>query len=540
MDFDLIIEDGFIIDGSGNPGFCGEVGIKDGKVKQVGSRVQGKTNARISAEGLAVTPGFIDPHVHEEIAILTGAEMTDYIKQGVTTLISGNCGHSVHPGPAEAVYEYMSRNGLLSDSGEAKASKLRGWSSLKEYRELVKELGLQLNFGILLGHGTIRWLAMGGLDEGQPDEEELAAMKAMVAAGMTEGALGISTGLSYLPGRMAKTDELIELAAVVAEHDGTYASHIRYELGPLAAVEEVIEIAKKSGVRSQVSHLTPGAPDAYQAISDARQAGIEIAVDMIPKSSGHCTSKRRMLQFIRALTPSLFEKDVSQVQQAIKDPESREKIKEQSGLLFKEEWENILFINTDDQSIEGKSAAQLAETAGAEPADFVLDMLAADDRDFTIWLGGFSRGDFPGSELDQAIADNPLVMVGSDRIFDEGDDPYAWYELFRSGAFPFFFKMMREQSVRLEEIVRRVTSLPAQQFRLSSRGLLKPGMTADIAVIDFDNYRYPDEETIDYGNPFATAEGVKHLLVNGQLVYKDGQIQKERPGKFVGLNGRDV
>ena len=539
MDYDLIIEDGFIIDGSGNPGFYGQVGIKDGKIKKVGTRLEGETTRRISADGLAVTPGFIDPHVHEELAILTGAEMTDYIRQGVTTLISGNCGHSVHPGPAKAVYEYMSRNGLLSDSGEEKASRLRGWSNLEEYRELVNELGLQINFGILLGHGTIRWLAMGGLDQGAPDQQELNQMKEMVSSGMEMGALGISTGLSYLPGRMAKTDELVELAKVVAEHDGTYASHIRYELGALKAVKEVIEISEKSGVRSQVSHLTPGKPDSYRAIEDARENGIEIAVDMIPKSSGHCTSKRRMLQFIRALTPSLFEKDVSEVQLAIKNLESRDKIKEQSELLFKEEWENILFINTDDQSIEGKSAAELAEAVGEDPGDFILDMLAAEDQDFTIWLGGYSRGDFPGEELDSDIANNPLVMVGSDRIFDEGDDPYAWYELFRSGAFPFFFKMMRDKSVRLEEIVRRVTSLPAQQFRLSSRGLLKPGLVADIAVIDFANYSYPDEDNIDYGDPFATAEGVKHLFINGKLVCENGELIDLKPGKFVGLNGRD-
>ncbi len=539
MSYDLIIKNANIVDGSGEPAFKGEIAVEDGKIKKIAHKLLKKDATRIiDAEGQLVTPGFIDPHVHEELVVLNNGLFEDFLSQGVTTIINGNCGHSVTPYDARNIYQYMYQNGLISSSAkEVYAKKHPAWNSLAEYFEIVKTKGTNINFGILLGHGTLRWSVMGGSKARKPTNEESEEIKSLIAEGMKQGALGISTGLSYIPSRYAKTEELVEAAAVVAKYDGVYSSHIRYYLGELEAVQEAIEIGKKAGVRVQVSHLTPTAPEAFAEILKASKAGVEIAVDTIPKSSGHCTRKDRMLQFIMALSSELFEKGIEGVKEALQDEEGREKILENTT-IFGENPGSIILINTNDPKLELKTVAELAKKVGKEPADFLLDLLADDEQDFTCWLGGLNREDFPGKEYPDQVAFNPLVMVGSDRIFGEPDDPYSWYELFRRGAFPLFFKMMSDKGVKLEEIVRRVSSLPATHFKLSDRGLLKEGMAADINIIDYNNYHYPNNNQIDYSKPLTNAEGVRYVIVNGKLTLENGVVKTAYAGKCLGLNGK--
>ncbi len=538
MEYDLIIKNGFIIDGSGNPGYKADLAIKNDKVAKISSTITEDTKMVIDATEKSVVPGFIDPHVHEELVVLESGMFEDFLKQGVTTIINGNCGHSVTPGNSENVFEYMYKNGLVSTEAKNNYG-INEWDSLNEYIELVKNKGFNINMGILLGHGTIRWTVMGGSKDRKPTDQELKEISEIIQKGLDDGALGMSTGLSYIPSRYAKTEELIKAASVLAKNDSIYTSHIRYYKGELEAVKEAIKIGRESGVRVQVSHLTPNAVDAYDEILKARNEGIEVAVDTIPKSSGHCTRKDRMLQFIMALSSDLFEEGIPGVKKALRDPEGREKILE-DAVIFGEDRSNIFIINTDDEKLEGKSIQKLADEQHKDPDDLLLDMLADDDLDFTLWLGGINREDFPGTEYPDNVSDNPLVMVGSDRIFGETDDPAAWYELFRRGAFPIFFKLMKNKGVRIEEVVRRLTSLPAQQFRLTDRGLLKEGMKADVAVIDFDNYSYPNEETIDYSKPITLAEGVDDVIVNGKLVMKKGVVENVGAGKFLSKYGKEL
>lgn len=538
MEYDLIIKNGFIVNGSGNPGFKADLAVKEDKIVEIATNIDKEAAEIVDADGKTVVPGFIDPHVHEELVVLTSGKFEDFLKQGVTTIINGNCGHSVTPGSSKNVFDYMYKNGLVSEKAKEYYADNK-WDNLSEYIALVKEKGFNINMGILLGHGTIRWSVMGGSKDRKPTEEETKEIAEIIEAGLKQGALGMSTGLSYIPSRYSDTDELIEASKVLAAHDSIYTSHIRYYEGPLEAVKEAIEIGKKADVRVQVSHLTPTAPDAYDEIFKARKEGVEIAVDTIPKSSGHCTRKDRMLQFIMALSSDLFEQGIKGVKKALKDPEGRAKILEEA-VIFGDDRSNIYIINTDDKDMEGKSITELAEEREENPDDLLLDMLADDDLDFTLWLGGINRDDFPGKEYPDNITENPLVMVGSDRIFGEVDDPGAWYELFRRGAFPIFYKLMSEKGVALEEVVRRLTSLPAQQFRLTDRGLLKPGMAADIAVIDFENYSYPDNDTIDYSKPIILAKGVDSVVVNGKLVMEKGEVKDSKAGKFIGKYGKEL
>ncbi|HKL13720.1 MAG TPA: amidohydrolase family protein [Halanaerobiales bacterium] len=538
MGYDLIIKNGLLVDGTGNPGYQADLAVKDDKIAKIATSIDEQAKKIIDANGMLVTPGFIDPHVHEELVVLNSGEFTDFLKQGVTTLVNGNCGHSVTPGNSDNIFEYMYKNGLVSERAKEYYAENK-WSSLTEYIELVKEKGFNLNMGILLGHGTIRWSVMGGSKDRKPTEEETKQIASIIEEGLSQGALGMSTGLSYIPSRYADTEELIAAAKVLAKNDSTYSSHIRYYEGHLEAVKEAIEIGKKADVRVQVSHLTPTATEAYQAILEARRAGVEVAVDTIPKSSGHCTRKDRMLQFIMALSSDLFEKGIEGVKEALRDPKGREKILEEAK-LFDDDKSNIYVINTEDENLEGKSITEIAELLDKNPDDVLLDMLADDNLDFTLWLGGINREDFPGDEYPEAVVNNPLVMVGSDRIFGEVEDAAAWYELFRRGAFPIFFKLMQDKGVAIEDIIRRLTSLPAQQFRLTDRGILKDGMAADIAIIDLDNYSYPDNDSIDYRQPITYAKGVQYVVVNGQLVLEDSKVNRNYPGKFIGKYGQEL
>ena len=526
MEYDLLIKNGFIVDGSGNPGFYGDVLVSDARIVKVASNIDVKAKKVIDADENLVCPGFIDPHVHEELTVLETQKFAEFLKQGVTTTVNCNCGHSITPYSTENVFNYMYNNGLLSGRARNELlAKVPVWNNFTEFKDNLSSKGMNINMGFLLGHGTIRWSVMGGSKDREPTTDEYKKMKELIAEGMEQGCLGMSTGLSYIPGKFAETAELIELSRTVAEYDGIYASHIRYHIGELEAVKEVIEISKSSGVRAQVSHLTPTVPEAFSEILNARNNGLEIAVDTIPRSSGHLKRKDRMIQFIMSAAPELFGKGIEGVNEAMKTSEGREIIL--SAIRFKD---NLLVVKTGDKNLDGRYIKDIAEERNMDPDELLLEFLASDNDELTFWQGGLNREDFPGTPYDERILNNPLLMVGSDRIFGEPSDPEAWYELFRKGAFPIYFKLLSEGGIRLEEIVRRVTSLPAQQFRLSDRGLLTAGKYADISIIDIDNYRYPSDDEIDYSDPLTMAEGVQYVVVNGEVVLEGNEVGSSYPG----------
>src|SRR6056297_516580 len=532
--YDLVIKNGFIIDGTGNPGFKADLAIKGEQITEIASQIDKKSQQVIDAKGKNVVPGFIDPHVHEEFIVLEDGKFEAFLRQGVTTIINGNCGHSVTPGDSKKIFEYMYKNGLLSSLDYYAENQ---WCSLQEYIKLVKNKGFNINMGILLGHGTIRWSVMGGSKNRKPTKKETELLAEKIKEGLKAGALGLSTGLAYIPSKYADTKELIKAAELVRKEDGIYTSHLRSYIGVLKAVKEAIQIGKSAKVRVQVSHLTPTVPEAFDEVLKAREAGLEIAIDTIPKSSGHCIRKDRLLQSIMASVSDLFEKGLDNLNKALKDPQLRNKIKKEAR-IFSGKMSNMYLINTDDKKLEEKSLASLSKEYNKDPKDLLLDLLLNDKVQFTLWNGGFRKKESPGTIYPDNIADNPLVMVGSDRIFGENNNPYVWYELFRTGAFPIFFNMMKEKGVRTEEIIRRLTSLPAQQFRLTNRGLLKQGMKADISIIDFEQFSFPDDKKRGYKDPLVFAEGVKYVIVNGQVVLKTGIVENTKAGSFLGKNGR--
>lgn len=530
----LLIKNGFIVDGSGNPGFYGDLAVGEGKIIAIAPKLECEAERTIDALGLIVCPGFIDPHVHEELTVLMSGTFEEFLRQGVTTTINGNCGHSITPYSSDNIYEYMAQKGLISRETKERYKRIiPAWTNFSGYIDVIKNKGTNLNMGFLLGHGTLRWSVMGGSNNRKPTIEEERIIARLIEEGLEQGALGISTGLTYSPSKFAETEELIKLSKIAKKYDGIYASHIRNYSGILEAVQEVIRIGEAAGIRVQVSHLTPSIPVAFDEILMARERGVEIAVDTIPKSSGHFKRWDRLLQFTVSASSNLFDLDRNGSPEAFNTPEGRRKIV--NKLRFKDK---LLLINTTDPRLENRILKEIAFEKKLDVDELILTLLEKDRDKLTFCQGGLNRPDFPGTPYEDNVANNPLVMVGSDRIFGEIDDPHAWYELFRQGAFPIFFALCRQKGVELEEIVRRVTSLPAKQFRLTDRGLLAKGKAADITIIDIDNYGYPSNEEIDYTNPLTMASGVKYAIVNGKVALDDGTIKEIRAGQLLAKYGR--
>lgn len=287
MNFDLLIKNGWIIDGTGISGYFGDLAVRQGKILEISTKLEYPAARVIDASGLIVSPGFIDPHVHGELAVLTSGNFKDFLRQGVTTTVNGNCGHSITPYSSYNILDYMARTGLISSKEKMRLGTLNPpWGDFSGYINIVKTRGHNINMGFLLGHGCLRWSIM-GTKTGIPNFSEEKELVRLIEEGMEQGALGLSTGLAYTPGRFAGTDELIKLSAIIRNYDGIYTTHLRTYLGLLAAVKEAIRIGESSGTRVQISHLSPTCPDAFAEILAARNRGLEIGVDTIPKSSGH-------------------------------------------------------------------------------------------------------------------------------------------------------------------------------------------------------------------------------------------------------------
>lgn len=530
--YDIVIRKGLIVDGTGQQGFIGDIAINGDRIVKMGPAISENGIREVDAEGKVVMPGFIDPHVHEEwICFIDGAYEL-FLKQGVTTVVNGNCGHSIAPGPKENVIDYFWGNGLMSTRQRDEYKKtFPDWEDYAGYAQAVESKGTNINFVTLLGHGTIRWSVMNGAEDRPPSAEEAQKIEEIIRRNMEQGAWGISFGLDYVPSRYADTDELVTVANLICEYDGVSAAHLRHAIGIKEATEEFVEVGKRSGSRIQVSHLKPTCPEAFDVVKEAAEGGLRVLADTIPRSTGHCTSKPRLIQFIMALSDKLFAGGPEGVRAALQTKEGREIVK-QDAYIFAGDKADKFIVLSEDPSIEGKSVKDIAAERGQDPDECMLDLIA-DDHYYVFWLGGPSRADFPKSGHVESIVKNPYVCVGTDEILGDPEDPYDWYELQRRGGFPIFMNMYRDKGVALEEIIRRNTSMVARHFGMQERGELKEGFFADLAVIDVDTYNFPFPTEIDYHKPLTTATGVQTVFVNGQITLDEGVVKIPYAGRVL-------
>jgi len=496
--YDILITRGTIVDGSGAGARVGDLAIKDGRIVAIG-RLSGATATEtIDASGLVVAPGFIDVHTHSDgIARTPGAE--NFVRMGVTSVVAGNCG------------------GSALDVGEALTT--------------VKQTGIAINFATLVGHNTVRRAAMGNANR-EPTVAELAKMKSLVWKAMADGAVGFSTGLEYVPGTYAQTPEIAELARVAANAGGLYASHMRDEGNRLeAAVAETIRIGEQAMCRVEISHLKVDSPSRWGAsgsalslIDAARKRGIDVKADQYSYTAASSTLGIRFPSWV-------LEGDQEALAARLTDALTWDKIKsEMRAQLAARGFPDLAFSvvasHAADPSMNGLSLKQVAvKQLGSESLDAQIEAA----RQIMLHGGASMVYHLMSGEDVDRIMKHPQVGIASDSsVLTPGEGvphPRGYGNTVRVlGEY-----VRKRHVISLEEAIRKMTSLPAEHFKFTQRGLLKEGYAADVTV--FDPATVSDAATFE--KPHAYAIGVPYVLVNGVVVVRKGEQTSARPGQVL-------
>jgi len=473
--FDLLIRDGNVIDGTGGPARRADVAVAGGRIAAVG-QVDGDAIRTIDATGLAVAPGFIDVHSHDDVALLNNPGLDFKAAQGVTTVVCGNCGAGV--APANERFEAYYKLGVEGILGPVRAF---AWRTIGEFYEAVRAARPAVNAAFLVPHNAVRVAAM-GWERRPPTDAELEQMQEYVAEGMAAGAVGFSTGLIYRPGAYAETEELIELAKVVARYGGIYASHIRDEGARLLdAVQEAIRIGEEAGVPVQISHHKAAGRDNWgrteqslALIDEARGRGLDLTIDLYP----YVASSTALAAYVSRgkLWPQI-------------DPH------------------DLLIASVKRQhEYEGKRLDDVATMMDLPPDQAAARLLQEEDNAVVIIHFSMEEGDV------RRVLRHPTCMIGSDGIPSPEGKPHP--RLYGTFA-RILGTYVREAGVlSLQEAVRRMTSLPAKKFRLADRGEVRAGAWADLVV--FNPQTIDDVAT--YEDPRRHPSGVSWVIVNGDAV----------------------
>ncbi len=501
-DYDLVIRHGSVIDGTGRPAFAADVAVKDGRIALIG-QVDGKALTELDATGLVVAPGFIDVHTHaDEIAEQPRAE--NFLRMGVTSIVVGNCGGSA-----------LNVGKFFAD---------------------VERNRVSANVATLIGHNTVREAAMGGSFDREPTPAEMAKMKALVDQAMRDGAVGLSTGLIYLPGTFSKTDEIVELAKAVTPYDGIYASHMRHEDGRIyAALDEVFRVAREAHLRAEVSHLKLSGEKAWgQAdqvlayIEAARKSGLAITHDQYAYTASSTT--------MRQLIPDdAFAAGHAGFLAGLADPAKKADLvaRMKKNILGRGRQDYAYAVVASfrhDTSLNGLNILEAAQkTHGSDSLDAQIEVILDFEQN------GGAAGVFHGmSEADlQKFMQHPQTMIASDSGLREFGKDVPHPRGYGNNA-RVLGRYVRELKVlSLEDAIRKMTSLPAATFRFAQRGELRAGNWADIVV--FDPEKIGDPST--YRDPHHYAAGIPHVLVNGVLVIRNGEHTGAKPGMGVRATG---
>jgi N-acyl-D-amino-acid deacylase len=524
---DLVLKNGRLVDGTGNPWFFGDVGIKDGMIVDVG-KVSQEGLETIDAGGQVVSPGFIDGHCHSDLMVLDNPGSEIKLRQGVTTEVVGNCGMT--PAPFAPQNLDLLRTYVEPILGDT-AQEWR-WETVGRYMDALLEARPSENVATYVGHGTLR-IAVMGFENRPAASEELDRMKHLLEEALQAGAIGLSLGLMYAPGSYTPREELAELCSVLSRYGGLLATHIRGEGSSLIpSVEEVVWIAERCGVPLQISHLKAAGGSnwgtvtrAMGLIEDARSKGLDVTCDVYPYTAGSTS-------LTTLLPPWALEGGVSRTLERLRDPTSRERIKEELR-YERDDWDNLVASTGWDSvhisslskdcgaDLAGKNLEEVGESRGIDPEDCMMDLLLEQDGKVSIVFFHMA-----GSDVDQVIRWD-RSLIASDSLHDQAEKPHP--RLY--GTFPrVLAEYVREKKVlTLEEAVRKMTSFPARRFRLGKRGLIAPGHAADLVV--FDPGTISDKAT--YDDPKRFPEGISHVLVNGTQAIVSGVHRGARAGRAI-------
>ncbi len=530
VEYDVILRNGLIYDGSGMPPFPADLGIRGDRIAAIGREPNSSGKIELDLEGLAVAPGFINMMSWANESLIEDGRSQSDIRQGVTLEIMGE-GNSMGPLNEEMKRAMLRRLGDIKYEIE--------WTTLDEYLQFLERRGVSTNVASFIGAATPRKYVVGYGDR-PPTEEELLEMQGLVRQAMEEGALGVASSLIYPPGSFADTDELIALAKVAAEYDGTYASHLRNEASRLMeAVDELLQIAEQAKIRAEIYHLKASGRSNWakldhvvERVQQARADGLQITADVYnyPASSTGLTS---------TMPPWVQEGGFDAALERLKDPATRKRIAREM-LEGSDQWENMYhgagspqnillvgFRNDSLKPLTGKTLAAVSEMRGTSPEETVMDLILEDrSRVVTVY---FTQSE---DNLRRKIA-LPWVSFCSDSaslategVFLESSvHPRAY------GSFAHLLgRYVREEGIiSLEEAIRKLTALPASTLKIQKRGRLRQGYFADLVV--FDPAKIQDHATFEKPHQYST--GVVHVFVNGVQVLNQGEHTGKTPGRVV-------
>jgi len=532
---DVLIRNGLIYDGSGKPPFKGDIAVLDGRISAIGALTDTHGQTVVEADGLAVAPGFINMLSWATESLIQDGRSQSDIRQGVTLEIFGE-GSSMGPLNEAMKKEMREQQGDIKYSVE--------WTTLAEYLDYLVKRGVSCNVASFIGATTVRVHEIGYADR-PPTPEELARMKALVRQAMEDGALGVGSSLIYAPAFYAKTDELIELCKVASEYNGLYISHIRSEGTRLyEAADELIRISREAKIPAEFYHLkAAGKPNwdkldgLLQKIETARASGLHITADMYTYIAAGTGLDATM-------PPWVQEGGLKEWIKRLKDPAIRQRVKEEMSQPT-DKWENFFvaagspdkillvgFKNEKLKPLTGRSLAEVAKMRGTSPQETAMDLVIEDNnRVDTIYF--LMSEDNIRKQIKQ-----PWVSFGSDEASLAPEGPFL-----KSNPHPRAYgnvarllgKYVRDEKIiPLEEAVRRLSSLPAENLKLRKRGVLKEGYFADIVI--FDPAKIEDPSTFEKPHQYST--GVRDVFVNGVQVLKDGEHTGAKPGRVVYGPGR--
>ncbi len=525
MNIDLLITNGRVIDGTGSPWFWGDVGIRGKRICVVAPPRGLKAGRTIDAGGRVVCPGFIDMHTHSDLMPLVEPGHGAKVMQGVTTDVIGQDGLSYAPLTDETLQYF--RECFKSLNGNPEGLHW-DWRTVSEYLDRFDQQGVAINFAMLAPHGNIR-AAVVGLENRAATADELVEMQRLLDQAMSEGAVGLSTGLTYAPCIYGNTHELVELCKVVARHGGYFAPHLRsYGAEMEAAVEEAIEICTKAQLPLHLTHFNAsfstgkGKAGYYiERIDRARREGLEVTADHYPYLAGST--------FLSGILPGwVHEGGLDHVTRRLGNSQAREKIRHQLEVTGCDgmhgvpiEWDKIVLSDVQTEKnagLVGLNIEEISHRLGKSPFDCFADLLI--EEDFSAACIAF----FGIEENVRQFMRHPAFMASSDGLLvGARPHPRAW------GTFPkFLCKYVRELGVlTLENCIRKMTSLPARRLGFFDRGIIRPGMAADLVIFDPETV----EDTASYENPRSYPLGIPFVIVNGQIV-KDNDTQTDAlPGR---------
>jgi len=518
-DYDIIIQNGQILDGSGNQSYAGDLAIRADTIAAVGDLGNATAAEIVDAGGLAVAPGFINMLSWANVSLLhDGRSMSD-IYQGVTLEVMGE-GRSMGPLNEEMKQDMIENQGDITFDVE--------WTTLGEYLDHLQEKGVSTNIASFVGNGTLRQHVI-GYENRPATDEELAGMKELLNEAMREGAVGISSSLLYAPSAYADTDELVELSKVASEHGGMYISHIRNEGDNLLeSINELIEIAEGADIRSQIYHLKASGEDNWHKMDDAilriqeaRSEGLAITADMYNYPASSTGLHVQLPDWVR-------DGGIDAMIKRLADTDNREPIL--ADIEFSHTPDKILLVGFDNPELrihQGKYLSDLSAELGKTPEEAMIDLIVEDDSRIQVVYFSMSEENMVKK------VQQPWMSFCSDAVSYAPEGLFLNYSTHPRayGSFArLLAKYVREDKViSLEEAIRKLTSLPAENLRLEKRGALKVGHFADVVV--FDPETIQDNATFE--EPHQLASGVQHVWVNGGHVLKDGEHTGAMPGRVV-------